>query len=96
MRRVTGLAGRTISSSVTIHPPSQGKLSALMVSTVIANREIGRSRCFGFVSFSSEDSANTAVSEMDGKVYGWGRGEHGRLGLGDNGRDDSSQPCRPI
>lgn len=36
--------------------------------TVISDRETGRSRGFGFVSFDSEDSANTAITEMDGKV----------------------------
>jgi len=36
--------------------------------TVIADRETGRSRGFGFVSFSCEDSANNAIKEMDGKV----------------------------
>lgn len=35
---------------------------------MIADRETGRSRGFGFVSFDSEDSANTAITEMDGKV----------------------------
>ncbi|CAN8268649.1 unnamed protein product [Cochlearia groenlandica] len=35
--------------------------------TVIADRETGRSRGFGFVSFDSDDSANSAVAEMDGK-----------------------------
>ncbi|KAL1197193.1 Glycine-rich RNA-binding protein 4 [Cardamine amara subsp. amara] len=35
--------------------------------TVIADRETGRSRGFGFVSFSNEDSATNAIAEMDGK-----------------------------
>ncbi|XP_019096080.1 PREDICTED: uncharacterized protein LOC104761210 [Camelina sativa] len=29
--------------------------------TIITDREIGRSRCFGFVSFSCEDSANKEI-----------------------------------
>ncbi|KAK1587219.1 hypothetical protein Q3G72_010707 [Acer saccharum] len=32
---------------------------------VILDRDIGRSRGFGFVNFSSEDSAQTAMSTMD-------------------------------
>ncbi|CAA7042482.1 unnamed protein product [Microthlaspi erraticum] len=35
--------------------------------SVISDRETGRSRGFGFVSFNSEDSATNAISEMDGK-----------------------------
>ncbi|CAH2052883.1 unnamed protein product [Thlaspi arvense] len=34
---------------------------------VISDRETGRSRGFGFVSYDSEGSANNAISEMDGK-----------------------------
>ena len=34
---------------------------------VIVDRESGRSRGFGFVTFVSEDDANNAISEMDGK-----------------------------
>ncbi|KAK1592791.1 hypothetical protein Q3G72_030440 [Acer saccharum] len=34
---------------------------------VISDRDSGRSRGFGFVSFSSEDSAQTAMSAMDGQ-----------------------------
>ena len=33
---------------------------------VISDRDSGRSRGFGFVNFSSEDSAQTAMSAMDG------------------------------
>ena len=34
---------------------------------VISDRDSGRSRGFGFVNFSSEDSAQTAMSAMDGQ-----------------------------
>ena len=34
--------------------------------TVISDRETGRSRGFGFVTFNDESSAQKAVSEMDG------------------------------
>lgn len=33
---------------------------------VITDRETGRSRGFGFVTFEAEDAARTAVTEMDG------------------------------
>lgn len=35
---------------------------------VIMDRESGRSRGFGFVSFTSSEEANEAISNMDGKV----------------------------
>ena len=35
--------------------------------TVITDRDTGRSRCFGFVTFAQDDDAKTAVSKMDGK-----------------------------
>ncbi|KAF4349621.1 hypothetical protein F8388_003805 [Cannabis sativa] len=35
---------------------------------VICDRESGRSRGFGFVSFSSDDSASSALSSMDGQA----------------------------
>ncbi|MCP4501671.1 MAG: RNA-binding protein [Deltaproteobacteria bacterium] len=34
---------------------------------VILDRETGRSRGFGFVSFAEGDAASTAISEMDGQ-----------------------------
>ncbi|KAH7510905.1 hypothetical protein ACOSP7_006406 [Xanthoceras sorbifolium] len=34
---------------------------------IITDRDTGRSRGFGFVNFSSEDSANSALSSMDGQ-----------------------------
>lgn len=35
---------------------------------VITDRDTGRSRGFGFVSFDTEESANSALSAMDGQV----------------------------
>jgi RNA recognition motif-containing protein len=35
---------------------------------VITDRESGRSRGFGFVSFASSEDAKTAASSMDGQV----------------------------
>ncbi len=37
---------------------------------LITDRETGRSRGFGFVEFSSEDSANKAIEELNGKDVG--------------------------
>ncbi len=34
---------------------------------IITDRETGRSRGFGFITFSDAEAANQAVSEMDGK-----------------------------
>jgi len=38
--------------------------------TVISDRYSGRSKGFGFVTFSSEDEAKKAVDEMNGKEVG--------------------------
>ena len=34
---------------------------------VITDRETGRSKCFGFITFESQDQAERAVKGMDGK-----------------------------
>lgn len=36
---------------------------------VIMDRETGRSRSFGFVTFTSNEDASAAISGMDGKVH---------------------------
>ncbi|MEZ4742041.1 MAG: RNA-binding protein [Bdellovibrionota bacterium] len=42
------------------------KFGAVEDARVITDRETGRSRGFGFVSFNDEDSAMKAMTEMDG------------------------------
>jgi RNA recognition motif-containing protein len=42
------------------------KFGAVEDARVITDRETGRSRGFGFVSFDAPDSAEKAMSEMDG------------------------------
>ncbi|CAD5323963.1 unnamed protein product [Arabidopsis thaliana] len=61
---VGGLSWGTDDSSLKQAFTSFGEVTE---ATVIADRETGRSRGFGFVSFSCEDSANNAIKEMDGK-----------------------------
>ncbi len=38
----------------------------ILEATVITDRDTGRSRGFGFVTFENDDSARTAVEKMDG------------------------------
>ena len=38
----------------------------VLEATVVTDRQTGRSRGFGFVSFSEDESATKAISEMDG------------------------------
>ncbi|GBF40619.1 RNA recognition motif domain-containing protein [Leptospira johnsonii] len=40
---------------------------AIQEANVVVDRETGKSRGFGFVTFSDQNSANTAVSELNGK-----------------------------
>lgn len=47
-----------------LFPPPKHPLTA----RVILDRETGRSRGFGFVSFRSSDEASNAMRGMDGKV----------------------------
>ena len=42
------------------------KFGAVDDAKVITDRDTGRSRGFGFVTFSDGDAAQTAISEMDG------------------------------
>ena len=44
------------------------KFGEITEAKVITDRETGRSRGFGFVTFSNDDDANAAVSEMDGAM----------------------------
>jgi len=37
---------------------------------VVTDRETGRSRGFAFVEMSSQDEANTAISELNGREFG--------------------------
>ncbi len=45
---------------------SMGRFGEVVDSKVITDRETGRSRGFGFVTFSAGEAADSAVSEMDG------------------------------
>lgn len=40
----------------------------LLAARIIMDRETGRSRGFGFVSYTSAEEANAAISGLDGKV----------------------------
>jgi RNA recognition motif-containing protein len=43
-------------------------LYPLHAAKIICDRDTGRSRGFGFVSFSNESEAEVALQEMDGRV----------------------------
>jgi RNA recognition motif-containing protein len=46
------------------------KFGEIEQASVVRERETGRSRGFGFVTFIAEDSANAAINEMNGKELG--------------------------
>ena len=47
-----------------------GAFGTVSEAKVITDRETGRSRGFGFVTFSTSDEAAAAIQEMDGKDLG--------------------------
>ncbi len=62
---VGGLAWKTDDTSLQTAFSSFGEI---MEARVILDRDTGRSRGFGFVTFNTEDSAESAAKEMDGKM----------------------------
>ncbi len=61
---VGGLAWATTDDSLRAAFEAFGAVSE---AKVVLDRETGRSRGFGFVSFDDDDAADTAMQEMDGK-----------------------------
>ena len=47
-----------------------GELGSVISATVIQDRETGRSKGFGFVEMSTNEEAQNAISELDGKGIG--------------------------
>ncbi len=60
---VGSLAWETDSSSL---QAAFGRFGAIEEATVISDRETGRSRGFGFVTFTDEGPAQQAISDMNG------------------------------
>ena len=68
------------------------RFGEVIEATVIKDRDTGRSRGFGFVTFSQADSADSALSEMngtdlDGRTIRVDRAEERRGGRRGGGRD---------
>ncbi len=61
---VGGLSWDTTSEGLREAFDSFGEISDAVV---VSDRETGRSRGFGFVTFVNDEDGNTAVNEMDGK-----------------------------
>ena len=61
---VGGLAWATTDDSLRVAFEAFGAVSE---AKVVLDRDTGRSRGFGFVSFDDDDAADTAMQEMDGK-----------------------------
>lgn len=47
-----------------------GEHGKVTEASVVTDRDSGRSRGFGFVQMESDDAAQTAIAEMDGKEHG--------------------------
>ncbi len=62
---IGGLAWKTDDSSLQAAFTPFGEI---MEARVVLDRETGRSRGFGFVTYNSEESAEAAAKEMDGKM----------------------------
>jgi RNA recognition motif-containing protein len=62
---VGGLAWKTDDASLQEAFASFGEI---LEARVVQDRDTGRSRGFGFVTFNSEESAETAAKEMDGQM----------------------------